>query len=140
MPAVRLTLPNGGVVTSDTPDLAQALSRALGRDVAFAQASSDGRSSTGASAEECWPDIEGLEHRDTVTEWELPPGTFFDLATVHVLTTATLDRLRELYPQGRFEVPPFRPNGRRRRRTKPMSASMQRWFRADRFDAGIGRS
>jgi len=29
---------------------------------------------------------------------------------VHVLTVATLDRLRELYPQGRFEVRRFRPN------------------------------
>jgi hypothetical protein len=29
---------------------------------------------------------------------------------VHVLTTATLERLRELYPQGRFEVRRFRPN------------------------------
>ena len=54
--------------------------------------------------------MEGLDHRDTVTEWELPPGTFFDLASVHVLTTATLDRLRELYPDGRFEVRRFRPN------------------------------
>jgi len=29
---------------------------------------------------------------------------------VHLLTTATLDRLRELYPYGRFEVRRFRPN------------------------------
>jgi uncharacterized protein YcbX len=29
---------------------------------------------------------------------------------VHLLTTATLDRLRQLYPQGRFEVRRFRPN------------------------------
>jgi uncharacterized protein YcbX len=63
-----------------------------------------------ASAEEYWPDMEGLDHRDTVTDWDLPPGTFFDLAIVHVLTTATLDRLRELYPEGRFEVRRFRPN------------------------------
>jgi uncharacterized protein YcbX len=27
-----------------------------------------------------------------------------------MLTTATLDRLRGLYPQGRFEVRRFRPN------------------------------
>ena len=29
---------------------------------------------------------------------------------VHLLTTATLDRLRDLYPPGRFEVRRFRPN------------------------------
>jgi uncharacterized protein len=29
---------------------------------------------------------------------------------VHLLTTATLDRLHQLYPPGRFEVPRFRPN------------------------------
>ena len=61
-------------------------------------------------AEEYWPDMEGLEYRDTVTDFDLPEGTFFDAATVHVLTTATLERLRELYPQGRFEVRRFRPN------------------------------
>jgi uncharacterized protein len=48
--------------------------------------------------------MEGLDYRDTVTDWELPPGTFFDLAIVHLLTTATIDRLRELYPRGRFEA------------------------------------
>lgn len=52
----------------------------------------------------------GLEHRDTVTEFTLQEGTFFDCAVVHVLTTATLDRLRALYPQGRFEPRRFRPN------------------------------
>ena len=40
----------------------------------------------------------------------MPAGMFFDLATIHLLTTATLNRLRELYPQGRFEVRRFRPN------------------------------
>src|SRR6202011_3670222 len=54
--------------------------------------------------------IEGLDYRDTVTDFDLPEHTFFDSAVVHVLTTATLDRLRELYPQGRFEVRRFRPN------------------------------
>jgi uncharacterized protein YcbX len=109
LPAVRLTLPDGTVVTSEQPDLAQVLSRALGQEVAFAEAEHDGEAS-GAQAEEYWPDIEGLEHRDTVTEWELPAGTFFDLAVVHLLTTATIERLRALYPEGRFEVRRFRPN------------------------------
>jgi uncharacterized protein len=105
---VRLTLPDGAVVTSDQPDLDDVLSAALGRAVRFAQAPGSGGS--GATAEEYWPDLEGLDHRDTVTDWELPPGTFFDLAIVHVLTTSTLDRLRELYPDGRFETRRFRPN------------------------------
>ena len=109
LPVVRVTLPDGAVVTSDQPDLARVLSGALGREVAFAEAAGAGESS-GAAAEEYWPDMEGLEFRDSVTEWELPAGTFFDLAVVHLLTTATIDRLRELYPQGRFEVRRFRPN------------------------------
>ena len=107
--AVRLTLPDGTTVTSDQPGLAQILSEAFGREVALAEAPGEGAAST-ATAEEYWPDMEGLEYRDTVTDWELPPGTFFDLAIVHLLTTATIDRLRALYPQGRFEVRRFRPN------------------------------
>jgi uncharacterized protein YcbX len=109
LPAVRLTLPDGTVVTSEQPGLAQILSAALGRDVAFVEAHGDGESS-GSQAEEYWPDVEYLDYRDTVTDFELPAGTFFDLAVVHLLTTATIDRLRALHPEGRFEVRRFRPN------------------------------
>src|SRR5205823_3341222 len=89
LPGVRLTLPDGTVVTSEQPDLAQILSEALGREVAFTEARGNGESS-GATAEEYWPDMEGLDYRDTVTDFELPPGTFFDLAVIHLLTTATI--------------------------------------------------
>ncbi len=54
--------------------------------------------------------MDGLDHRETVTDEEMPSETFFDLAVIHMLTTATIDRLRELYPAGRFEVRRFRPN------------------------------
>jgi len=105
VPSVRITLPDGTRVTSDQGDLNQILSNALGRAVTL------GAARRGAvTAEEYWPDMEGLDHRDTVTDFTLPEETFFDCAVVHVLTTATLDRLRELYPQGRFEVRRFRPN------------------------------
>ena len=60
--------------------------------------------------EEYWPDIEGLSRRDAVTDEEIPGGAFFDGAPIHLLTTATLDRLRECYPPGRFEARRFRPN------------------------------
>jgi uncharacterized protein YcbX len=109
VPAVRLTLPDGTTVTSDRTDLAQILSKALGREVILAEAPGE-TAAAAATAEEYWPDMEGLDYRDTVTDWELPSGTFFDIAIVHLLTTATIDRLRALYPQGRFETRRFRPN------------------------------
>ena len=105
IPPVRIALPDGTLVRSDQDDLDGILSKALDRDVTL-------RSAQGKAvdAEEYWPDMEGLDHRDTITDFTLPEGTFFDAAMVHLLTTATLDRLRELYPQGRFEVRRFRPN------------------------------
>ena len=118
LPPVRITLPGGSVVTSTQSDLNHVLSRALQREVTL-DATERGQQEVVEStfpnpwvpkAEEYWPDMEGLDYRDTVTDFELPAGTFFDCAVVHVLTTATIERLRELYPQGRFEVRRFRPN------------------------------
>ena len=105
IPPVRITLPNGGIVTSEQRDLNQLLTDALGREVTLAATVPET-----PSLEEYWPDMEGLAHRETVTDEAMPAGTFFDLAVTHVLTTATIDRLRELYPQGRFEIRRFRPN------------------------------
>ena len=108
VPPVRITLPDGTTATSQQADLNQVLSEALNRPVTLNAA---GRGPAAAvNAEEYWPDMEGLDRRDTVTDFTLPEGTFFDCAMVHLLTTATLDRLHQLYPQGRFEVPRFRPN------------------------------
>ncbi|MGH2374430.1 MAG: MOSC domain-containing protein [Candidatus Methylomirabilaceae bacterium] len=105
IPPVRITLPNGTIATTEQSDLEQALSDVLGREVALATTAPET-----PSLEEYWPDLDGLAHRETVTDESMPAGTFFDLAVIHVLTTATIDRLRELYPQGRFEVRRFRPN------------------------------
>ena len=121
LPAVRITLPDGTTVNSEQPDVDRILSAALEREVALhgaarrlqevgAPAAAGPQAPPAGTAEEYWPDIDGLDYRDTVTEFSLPEGTFFDCATVHVLTTATIDRLRELYPQGRFEARRFRPN------------------------------
>jgi uncharacterized protein len=105
LPPLRITLPDGTTLSGEQGDRDQALSAALGQAVSLRGAAPDT-----PVLEEYWPDIEGLPHRDAVTEEAMPPGSFFDLATVHLLTTATLDRLRELYPPGRFEVRRFRPN------------------------------
>jgi uncharacterized protein YcbX len=118
IPPVRITLPDGTIVSSEQRDVHQILSTVLKREVTLDVAGHVHRAgdhgsapeARAATAEEYWPDMEGLEHRDRVTDFGLPQGTFFDAAVVHVLTTSTLDRLRALYPQGRFEVRRFRPN------------------------------
>ena len=114
---IRITLPDGTLVSSEQDDCNQILSRALAREVILEAVGRGDKEATAsfspaqtASAEEYWPDMEGLDFRDTVTDFALPTGTFFDCAVVHLLTTATLDRLGELYPRGRFEVRRFRPN------------------------------
>jgi uncharacterized protein len=118
VPPVRITLPEGRVVSSDQSDVNQILSRALNREVTLDAIERGHREVVESTfpnpwtpkAEEYWPDMEGLDYRDTVTDFNLPEGTFFDCAVLHLLTTATVDRLRELYPEGRFEVRRFRPN------------------------------
>jgi hypothetical protein len=105
LPPIRITLPDGTVLTSEQRDVNRSLSEVLGREALLTPAAP-----SKPSLEEYWPDIDGLPHRETITDESMPPGTFFDLAVIHLMTTATLERLRELYPDGRFEVRRFRPN------------------------------
>src|SRR4029453_16158276 len=99
LPPVRITLADGTGVTTGQADLDQVLSRAFGREVTLEEARS-GNTSQDATAEEYWPDLAGLHHRDTVTEFALPAGTFFDLAVVDLLPPATLDPLPAPHPPG----------------------------------------
>ena len=120
LPPVRITLPDGTIVSNDQSDINRILSAAVGREVTLERREPGQEEIVettfpnpwieNPSLEEYWPDIEGLAHRDDITDEKMPEGTFFDCAVIHVLTTATIDRLRELYPQGRFEARRFRPN------------------------------
>jgi uncharacterized protein YcbX len=105
LPAVRITLPDGRLVHSDQADVDRVLSAELGREVTL-----DRSAPEAPRLEEYWPDMEGLEHRDALTDETMAPGTFFDSGVIHLLTTATLDRLGQLYPEGRFDMRRFRPN------------------------------
>ncbi len=105
LPDVRISLPDGRLVVSGQPGADSLLSETLGYQVKLTTPSLEK-----PGYEEYWPDIEGLAIRERVTEEYMPEQTFFDLAPVHVLTTGTTDRLRELYPEGRFEARRFRPN------------------------------
>ena len=106
IPHARITLPDGThVLSSQDEDIDYTLSKAIGRNVRLM-----GANLAKPSYEEYWPDIDGLAKRDKVTDEAMPPQTFFDIAVIHILTTSTINRLRELYPDGRFEVRRFRPN------------------------------
>jgi uncharacterized protein len=109
LPPVRITFPDGNHIFSSDQDgdnIDQALSSVLGRAVRLIRATDLEK----PSYEEYWPDIEGLAQREKVTDEDMPSQTFFDIAVIHIMTTSTIDRLRELYPEGRFEVRRFRPN------------------------------
>jgi MOSC domain-containing protein len=105
IPPIRITFPDGTHIFSDKDEIDDTLSIVLGREVKLMRASLDK-----PSYEEYWPDIEGLAQREKVTDEAMSPQTFFDIAVIHILTTSTINRLRELYPEGRFEVRRFRPN------------------------------
>jgi uncharacterized protein YcbX len=109
LPFVKITLPDGRIVSNAESDIDEVLSGLFGRSVRLMTAAAEP-----PVLEEYWPNVEGLAHKETVTDESIamdsPAGTFFDYAVIHVLTTNSIDRLRQLYPSGRFEARRFRPN------------------------------
>jgi uncharacterized protein YcbX len=105
LPPVRITFPDGSTASSEDKDIANRLSSSLGKPVRFLKSAT-----TSGTLEEYWPDIDGLTRRDVVTDEAMPAETFFDLGMIHLLTTATLDSYRALYPEGQFHTRRFRPN------------------------------
>jgi hypothetical protein len=85
LPPVRITLPDGTEVSSEQSDINDVLSRALNRETRLEvtdhgypeKPESSARDPWAPRAEEYWPDMEGLDYRDTVTDFDLPEGTFF---------------------------------------------------------------
>jgi uncharacterized protein YcbX len=92
------------LLTSD-PQADARLSAWLGRQVSLLD-----RPQEGASLDQYWPPVQEREFQDVVNELVLPAGTFFDSCPIHAISTATLDRLRQLEPDLDFAVERFRPN------------------------------
>ena len=105
LPSVRMTLPDGTIVTSVQENVHACLSRVLEREVTL---TATRPASPSVEVER----LDALDPADTVLDLGafMMQGRFSDYAAVHMLTTATLDRLRAIYPQERFEVRRFRPN------------------------------
>ena len=122
LPPVRIVLPNGTSVMSDSGDIDRVLSEHFKRGVTLARSAPDD-----FTIDQYHPDLEDLDpagHRDTVVEQKLgsaffaeaglaspvPVGSFFDLFPVTVLTTSTLEQLSGLRPESRFDQRRFRMN------------------------------
>jgi uncharacterized protein len=102
---VEIALPDGTRLSSDDPKVHDDIGATLGRAVRLASVVPEN-----PTLEEYWLDIDDLAHRDEVTDEAMPSATFFDCATVHLLTTNTLSALGMRYPAGTFDVDRFRPN------------------------------
>ncbi len=100
--AVTITLPDGTEHAADDPAVHGALSAWLGPPVHLARAD-DG-------APRAFEMSFDIEHPDRDTfEWACPDGTFLDLASAHLVTTASLAAARALHPDGDWDVRRFRP-------------------------------
>jgi MOSC domain-containing protein len=100
-----ITFPDGSLVKSDHPDIDLMLSAALQREVTLCS-----QVPGVPQLEKFWPDIGDSAGQEKVTEEAIPPGTFFDGEAVHLLTTASLEALHNVYPSGTFDALRFRPN------------------------------
>jgi uncharacterized protein len=102
-------LPDGRELSGRADDLDDALSALLGRRVALVEAAS-GRLGTYDSE---WPHVPGTTMEGS---HEFPVAmateavTFADLAALHLMTSATLERLGALAPDTTIEPRRFRPN------------------------------
>ena len=102
---VKITLPDGAIVLGNAADVNEILSQAFGRKVKLSIAPPQT-----PSIEMYTPDIKDTPDANTETNAAIRPNTFFDAATVHLLTTATLNQFQSLKPTSRFETRRFRPN------------------------------
>ncbi|MDH6577061.1 hypothetical protein [Kitasatospora sp. MAP5-34] len=93
---IRITGPDGAEISHD------GLSEIVGRAVTLTA-----EPPPNASLDRAHPDEvlhAGVDAEVDVHAIGLPSGTFFDFSPLHVLTTATIDRIGELSPRGTVEV------------------------------------
>ncbi|PPC91792.1 MAG: MOSC domain-containing protein [Methylobacter sp.] len=104
---VWITLPDGSLVRSDHTEINAKISQFLGQKVELKS-----QAPNQAQLEQFWPEYAGQanEISNEAVAGDAAEGTFFDYATIHILTTSSLEALQECYPTGRFEARRFRPN------------------------------
>lgn len=111
-PETSLRFPDGAAVMTSDPGAGTRLAGFLGREVSLAEVPPPGATLQRAVPEEVL--LHGVDAEVAVQESRIggvaPPGTFFDYAPVHLVTTSTLARLGELSPRGVIQAERYRPN------------------------------
>jgi uncharacterized protein YcbX len=72
------------------------------------KAATELRETFGRAPDEPLPDFADVP--GSIFEFQTPPGTYFDLYPIHVLTSSTLQRLSALNPTANWDIRRFRPN------------------------------
>ncbi len=82
--------------------------RLLQRLILRGPAEKELRAAFGLEPEDPLPDLSDVP----AVAWEFytPPGTYFDLFSIHVLTTSTLQLMSQLNPAANWDIRRFRPN------------------------------
>ena len=114
---LRIILPDGRTIQAQAPDASAMLSAVLGRPVVLERAQSDQPSHAEIDPATVFGDVpveQVLPERTAATmpdSFALPPGTFFDSASIHVLASGTLAHLRTLIgADAQLDPRRFRPN------------------------------
>ncbi|HSL04916.1 MAG TPA: MOSC N-terminal beta barrel domain-containing protein [Nitrospiraceae bacterium] len=114
---LRITLPDGQTIQGQAADTSAILSAALGRPVVLDHAQSDRPSYAEIDPATVFGDVpveNVLPERTAATlpdAFPLPPGTFFDAASLHILASGTLFHLRTLIGEdAQLDPRRFRPN------------------------------
>ena len=114
---LSITLPDGRSIQAQDSDASAVLSAVLGREVVLERAQADQRNKGEVDpttvfgdvpVETVMPKLTAASMPDT---FPLPPGTFFDSASIHVLASGTLVHMRTLVgDDAQLDPRRFRPN------------------------------
>lgn len=91
IPHVDMRLPDGVQIGSDLSDVNARLTRLLGKPVSLCALASD-------------------NSEQSAIQLNSARGTYFDVAPIHVLSSASLEEMKRLAPAGDWDVRRFRPN------------------------------
>lgn len=114
---VRITLPDGRAIHAEDVDASAVISTVLGRKVTLERAVADQRLRAEIDPASVFADVPvetmqpGLTRATMPDSFGLPRGTFFDSASIHLVTTETLAHMHRLAGQdAQLDPRRFRPN------------------------------